>query len=118
MQCPAPMGLMPCRGQQAWGVPPVAADILVTRLPSGQACQLVIEFHGPHHFLANLPDEVDGPTRLRQRMLQRRCQALLTVNWATWAALGTQEARQAWLTSRMAIVMALVGTPRAAPRAA
>jgi hypothetical protein len=54
------------------------ADIVITALPDGSPCRIALEFDGPSHYVTeytasgDVIDRLNGPTRLRNVLLQAR----------------------------------------------
>jgi hypothetical protein len=77
----------------------MSADIGVTALPNGRPCSIAVEFDGPTHFVTEYSsgsnnraapvDRLNGPTRLRNALLQARFpDGVVCIPWKEWVAAG------------------------------
>ncbi len=62
------------------------------RLQQGNFRGIAIEVDGPTHFLNSHPDELDGPTQLRNRLLESRGWRVVSVPVTEWQRAGPEEA--------------------------
>jgi hypothetical protein len=80
----------------------MSADVGVTALPDGSPCSIAVEYDGRHHYVTDnnsgnpsgsdqksvTPvDRLDGPTRLRNALLQARFKnGVVCIPWREWVA--------------------------------
>jgi hypothetical protein len=95
----------------------MSADVGVTALPDGTPCSIAVEFDGPCHFVtdsnstiftnnrAAATDRLDGPTRLRNALLQARfSDGVVCIPWKEWVA-ATKAGRQEYSKAALAAVL-------------
>jgi hypothetical protein len=98
----------------------MSADIGVTALPDGSPCSIAVEYDGRSHYVtdnssANSPsrntsaalsvDRVDGPTRLRNALLQARfTDGVVCIPWMEWPAASKPDQQEEYLRAALAQV--------------
>jgi hypothetical protein len=71
----------------------IQPDIVITALPDGSSCSIAVEFDGKYHYVTEHTssdatiDRLDGPTRLRNVLLQARFpDGVVCIPWREWVA--------------------------------
>jgi hypothetical protein len=98
----------------------MSADVGVTALPDGCPCSIAVEFDGPHHFVADnssatsssrsnktaaAVDRLEGPTRLRNALLQARFpDGVVCIPWKEWVAATKAGQQEEYLRAALAQV--------------
>jgi hypothetical protein len=96
----------------------MSVDVGVTALPDGSPCSIAVEFDGPTHFMTDNSstspssnrgapvDRVDGPTRLRNALLQARfSDGVVCIPWKEWVAAEQRHQQEEYLRVALAAVL-------------
>jgi hypothetical protein len=84
----------------------------VTALPNGGSCSIAVEFNGPFHYVAEhrssgaTIDRLDGPTRLRNVLLQARFpDGFVPIPWREWRPLKGRAQQEEYLRKAVGAVV-------------